>query len=63
VVSVLSTGPKVFGFEPGQGNGYLRSIKISSTPSFGREVKPEVPCRKIVRLVKDLLEVPRGRID
>jgi hypothetical protein len=33
VVSVLATGPKGCGFEPGQGNGFLRTIKISSTPS------------------------------
>jgi hypothetical protein len=34
VVSVLATGPKGYGFEPGQGNGFLRVIKIRSTPSF-----------------------------
>jgi hypothetical protein len=43
------------GFEPGQGDGFLRAIKIRSTPSFEREVKPEVP-RKILRHVKDLLK-------
>jgi hypothetical protein len=32
-VSVLATGPKCCGFEPGQGNGFLRAIKIRSTPS------------------------------
>jgi hypothetical protein len=47
VVSVLATGPKGCGFEPGQGDGFLRTIKIRSTPSFGWEVKPEVPCSKI----------------
>jgi len=31
-------------------------IKIRSTPSFGWEVKPEVPCRKILWHVKDLLK-------
>jgi hypothetical protein len=30
-------------------------IKIRSTPSFGREVKPEVLFRKILRHVKDTL--------
>jgi hypothetical protein len=34
VVSVLATGPKVCGLEPGQGDGFLRAIKIRSTPSF-----------------------------
>jgi hypothetical protein len=33
VVSLLSTGPKVCRFEPGQGDGFLRVIKIRSTPS------------------------------
>jgi hypothetical protein len=32
VVSVLATGPKGCGFEPGQGDGLLRVIKIRSTP-------------------------------
>jgi hypothetical protein len=56
VVSVLATGPKGRRFEPGQGDGLLRAIKIRSTPSFGWEVKPEIPCRKILRHVKDLLK-------
>jgi hypothetical protein len=49
VVSVLATGPKGRGLEAGQGDGFLRAIKIRSTPSFGWEVKPDVPCRKILR--------------
>jgi hypothetical protein len=32
VVSVFATGPKVCGFEPGQGDGLLRAINIRSTP-------------------------------
>jgi hypothetical protein len=55
VVSVLATGPKGRGFKPGRGAGVLRAIKIGSTPSFGYEVKPEVPYRKFVRHVKDPL--------
>jgi hypothetical protein len=43
LVTVPATGPKVCGFEPGQGDGFLRAIKIRSTPSFGWEVKPEDP--------------------
>jgi hypothetical protein len=31
VVSVLATGPK--GSKPGQGDGFLRAIKICNTPS------------------------------
>jgi hypothetical protein len=35
VVSVLATGPKVCGFEPGESVGFLRAIKIRST-TFSR---------------------------
>jgi hypothetical protein len=34
VVSVLATGPKDCGFEPGQGDGFLRAIKIRNIPFF-----------------------------
>jgi hypothetical protein len=34
VVSVLATGPKDCGFVPGQGDGFIRTIKTRSTPSF-----------------------------
>jgi hypothetical protein len=47
VVSVIATGSKGRVFKPGRGDEFLRMIKIRSTPSFGWEVKPEVPCRKI----------------
>jgi hypothetical protein len=56
VVSVLATGPTGRGFKPGQGDGFLRSIKIRNTPSFGWEVKPEATCRKILLHAKDLLK-------
>jgi hypothetical protein len=59
VVSVLASGPKGCEFEPGQGDGFLRAIKIGSTPSFGWEVKPEIPCCKILQHVKDLLKSHR----
>jgi hypothetical protein len=55
VVSVLDIEPKGRVFEPIQGDGFLRAIKIRSTPSFGWKVKPEVPC-KILRHFKDLLK-------
>jgi hypothetical protein len=55
VVSVFATGPKGHAFKHGRGDGFLRAIKIRRTPSFGCEVKPEVPCRKILRHVKDPL--------
>jgi hypothetical protein len=37
VVSVLDTGPKVYEFEPSQGSGFLRAIKIRSTGSKAAE--------------------------
>jgi hypothetical protein len=55
VVSVLATGAKGHGFKPGRSDGFLTVIKIHSTPSFRLEVKPEVPCHKILRHAKDLL--------
>jgi hypothetical protein len=33
VISVLANGPKDYGFEPGQCDGFLMAIKIRSTPS------------------------------
>jgi hypothetical protein len=59
VGSVLATGPKGRGFKPGRRDGFLRAIKIRSTPSFAWEVKPEVLCRKILRHVKDPLKYLR----
>jgi hypothetical protein len=41
VVSVLATGPKGRGFEPGQGDGFLSVIKIRSTPSSQMGSKAE----------------------
>jgi hypothetical protein len=55
VVSMLATGPKGRGFKPGRSDGVLRTTEIRSTPSSRREVNPEVPCRKILRNVKDKL--------
>jgi hypothetical protein len=52
---VLAIRPKVRGFKPGRGDGYLRPIKIRSTHYFGGEVKPEVPCCKISQHVKKSL--------
>jgi hypothetical protein len=62
VVSVLVTGPKGRGFKPGRGDGFLRAIKIRSTPSFGREVKLEVPCHKILRRSLEVFQIPIGKI-
>jgi hypothetical protein len=43
--------------KPAEGDGFLRAIKILSTPSFGGKVKPLAPCRKILRHVKVPFEV------
>jgi hypothetical protein len=56
VVSVVATRPKGREIEPGQGDGFLRAIKIRSTPSFGWEVKLVVPCHMILQHVKNLLK-------
>jgi hypothetical protein len=39
VVNVLATGPKGCGFESSQGDGFLRAIKICSTPSSWMGIK------------------------
>jgi hypothetical protein len=59
VVSLLATGPKGRGFKLGRVDVFLRAIKIRCTPSFGWEVKPEVPRPKILRHVKDPLTYQR----
>jgi hypothetical protein len=59
VVSVLATGPKGHGFKLGRGDGFLKAIKIHSTPSFRWEVKKEVPCHKILQHTKDPLMYKR----
>jgi hypothetical protein len=50
---VIATGPKVRRVKPGRQRWILYAIKICSTTSFGVEVKPAVPCRKILRHVND----------
>jgi hypothetical protein len=60
MVSVLDIGPKVCGLKPGQGDGFLRAIKIHSTSSFRGEVKLEAPCCKILWYVKELYKCERN---
>jgi hypothetical protein len=57
---MLATGPKVCGFKSSQGNGFLRVIKICSTPSFEGETKLEAPCCKSLWNIKDLCEYERN---
>jgi hypothetical protein len=36
MVSMLAIGPKVLGLKTGGGDGYLRAMKIRSTPFFSK---------------------------
>ena len=46
--------PKFAGSNPAEAVGFLRGEKILSTPSFGGEVKPSVPCRRFVACKRSL---------
>ena len=50
--SVLAFGIQVRGFNPGRSRRTFQGEKILSAPSFGREVKPYVPCRIFVACKK-----------
>jgi uncharacterized protein (DUF1786 family) len=54
VVSMLASGTQDRGFEPGRSRRIFRAKKIRSTPSFGGEVKPSVPCRKFAACKRTL---------
>jgi hypothetical protein len=53
VVAHLPLDPRFAGSNRAEGDGILKDDKIRSRPSFGGEVKPSVPCRKILRHVKE----------
>jgi hypothetical protein len=57
MVSVLAIGPKFRGLKPGRGDRILRAIKIRNTPSFGGQLKPPSPSRKLLRHVENHFEV------
>jgi hypothetical protein len=57
MVSVFAIEPKVHGFKPGREAGFLKAINIRIRPSFGGEVKPSFPSRKILWHVKEPFEV------
>jgi len=59
--SVLAFGTQVRGFKPGRSRRIFKGEKIFSTPSFGREVKPSVPCRRFAAC-KRSLELRGSRI-
>ena len=53
--SVLAFGTQVRGFAPGRNRRIFRAKKILSTPSFGGEVKPSVPCRSFTACKRSLI--------
>jgi hypothetical protein len=54
MVIVRAIGPKVSGFKPGREQCIFKGDKKSrSRNSFGGEVKPSAPCRKILWHVKN----------
>jgi len=60
--SVLAFGTQVRGFKPDRRRRiYFKGEKILSTPSFGGEVKPSVPCRRFAAY-KRSLELRESRI-
>jgi hypothetical protein len=49
----LPLDPTFVSSELAEDDRFLRAIEISSTAFFGGEVKPSVPCCKILRHVKE----------
>ena len=52
--SVLAVGTRVRGFAPGRSRQIFKAKKILSTPSFGGEVNPSVPCRSFTACKRSL---------
>jgi hypothetical protein len=52
--SVLPLSTQVCGFKPGRPVRIFQGEKIISTPSFGGEVKPSVPCRRFAACKRSL---------
>jgi hypothetical protein len=47
MVIVLPLGPRFAGSIAAEGNAFLRTTRIRSTPSFGEEVNSSATCHKI----------------
>ena len=58
---MLAFGTQVRGFKPGRSRRIFKGENILSTPSFGGEVKPFVPCRRFAAC-KRSLELRGSRI-
>ena len=52
--SVLAFSTQVRGFKTGRSRRIFKGQKILSTPSFGGEVKPSVPCRRFAACKRSL---------
>jgi hypothetical protein len=53
------------GLNPAEVDGFSRAINIRSTTSFGGEVKPSAPCRKILgpeKNPRNIREILVGKI-
>jgi hypothetical protein len=53
-VSLLAFGTQVCRFKPSLSHRIFQGEKILSTPSFGGEVKPSVPCRRFAACKRSL---------
>jgi hypothetical protein len=53
VVACLPLDPSFIGAKLPEDNGFLRMMIICNTASFRGEVKPSVPCHKILRHIKE----------
>ena len=51
---MLAFSTQVRGFKPERSRRIFRAKKILSTPSFGGEVKPSVPCRRFAACKRSL---------
>ena len=51
---MLAFSTQVRGFKPGRSRRIFKDGKILSTPSFGGEVKPSVPCRRLAACKRSL---------
>jgi hypothetical protein len=61
IVVSLPLDPRFESSNPAEDDGSFKGDNIRSMTSFG-EVKPSVPCPKILRHVKDLYEYGRDRL-
>jgi hypothetical protein len=52
----LTLETRFAGLNSAEDHRVLRAIKVSSTTSFGGEVKPSVPCRNVLQHVKEPYE-------